>query len=98
MLTVIAVLEAQSGKEQELEETLKSIIPKIEAEDGTLTYILHRAKDNPAQFMFYEKYTDKQALKIHSSSPHFQKMFEKAAPLLAGAPDIKIFEEIDGKK
>jgi len=98
MLTVIAILEAQSGKEQELEEILKSIIPKIEAEEGTLAYILHRAKDNPAQFMFYEKYIDKQALKIHGSSPHFQEMFEKAAPLLAGTPDIKIFEEIAGKK
>ena len=47
MLVVVAVMKAKAGMEQEMEKALREIIPKVEAEKGTLAYTLHRAKKEP---------------------------------------------------
>ncbi len=94
MLTVVAVLKAKEGKEKEMEEKLMEIVPKVEAEEGTLAYALHRAKKDPTKFLFYEKYMDKNALGSHSSTPYFMELFGTIGPFLDGNPSIDIYEEI----
>jgi quinol monooxygenase YgiN len=94
MLTVVAVMKAQVGKEAEMEKALRDMIPKVEAEEGTLGYALHRMKKQPQKFLMYEKYSDKEALNLHSSSPHFAELFGKIAPLLDGDPVIEVYEEL----
>lgn len=94
MLTVIAVLKAKEGKEKELENALAGIVSKVEAEQGTLAYALHRAKREPGKFLFYEKYKDKEALNVHSSTTYFMEFFGTIGPLLDGNPSIDIYEEI----
>lgn len=96
MLVVVAVMKAKTGMEKELEQALKGIIPKVDAEKNTLMYTLHRAKKEAGKFLFYEKYTDKEALKEHGSTPHFTELFGKIAPLLDGAPVIDMYEELAG--
>ncbi len=94
MLTVVAVLRAKEGREKEMEAALLAAVPKVEAEDGTLAYVLHRDRKDPKKFLFYEKYRDKDALKLHSSSPHFMEMFGAIGPLLDGDPAIDVYEEL----
>ena len=92
MIVVLAVLEAQAGKEKEFEDALRAMIPQVQNEDGTLTYILHRAKDNPAKFMFYEKYKDDEAFAYHGSTPYIAELFGKIGPLFAAEPSIVTYE------
>lgn len=94
MLTVVAVLKAKQGSEKEMEDALTAIVPKVATEEGTLAYVLHRAKKEPGKFLMYEKYPDKDALNRHSATPHFMELFGAIAPLLDGNPTIEIFEEI----
>lgn len=94
MIVVVAVMKAKQGNEEEMENALRDIVPKVASEEGTLTYILHRAKKDPQTFLMYEKYKDKDALNFHSTTPHFAALFEKIAPLLDGAPSIDIYEEL----
>jgi quinol monooxygenase YgiN len=94
MLTVVAVLKAKEGKEKDMEEALKKIVPLVAAEAGTLAYALHRAKKDPTKFLFYEKYQDKEALNSHSSTPYFMELFGTIGPFLDGNPSIDIYEEI----
>lgn len=94
MLVVVAKMKAKLGKEQEMEEALRWIIPQVESEEGTLQYILHRAKKEPGTFLFYEKYRDKSALNAHGSTPYFAELFGKIGPLLDGDPTIEIYEDI----
>jgi len=94
MIVVVAVIKAKQGKEQEMEDALRWIVPKVEAEDDTIQYVLHRAKKEPGKFLFYEKYRDKAALNAHSSTPYFAELFTKIGPLLDGAPTIDIYEDI----
>ncbi len=96
MLVVVAVIKAKVGMEQEVEKAIKEMVPKVEAEKDTLSYTLHRAKKEPGKFLIYEKYTSKEALTQHSSTPYFIELFRKIGPMLDGAPIIDIYEDLVG--
>ncbi|MCX5816528.1 MAG: putative quinol monooxygenase [Proteobacteria bacterium] len=94
MIVINAILQAKSGKEPELENMLKAMVPHVQAEQGALAYVLHRAPKNPGKFLFYEKYRDQAAVDYHMSTPYLQQLFKKFDDLLAEAPIVEIFEEI----
>lgn len=94
MIVLLATLQAKPGKELELETALKSVIPFVETEQGTAQYILHRSEKNSGRFLFYEKYTDKEALDYHRSTPYLKELFEKIPGLLAEKPSIELYQEV----
>jgi len=93
-MIVVAKLKAKSGEEEKMEKALVDIIPKVEQEEGTLTYTLHKSQKDPTVFLFYEKYADKEALKFHSATPYFTELFGTLSPLLDGAPEIEMYDEV----
>ena len=98
MMVLVAVLKAQAGKEKEVEDALRAMIPKVQSEEGTLAYILHRSPNETGKFLFYEKYRDKAAFDHHSSAPYVKELFGTIGPLLAGPPSIEMYEELAAKK
>ncbi|WP_247452323.1 antibiotic biosynthesis monooxygenase [Bradyrhizobium sp. 174] len=51
---------------------------------GRRQAVLDPAKDNPAQFLFYELFRDEAAFKAHQESAHFKTWIAgEALPLLA---------------
>jgi quinol monooxygenase YgiN len=98
MIVVSAVMEAKPGKEQEMEKALLAMVPTTQSEEGTLTYVLHRALGNPGKFFFYEKYVDEAALTLHSGTPQLAELFVTLGPLLAGDPVIEMFEVLAAKE
>ncbi len=99
MLTVIAKLKVQPGKETEFERACRVMIEHVKtAEETTATYVLHRARKDPTTFLFYERYRDRAALDAHSQSPQMATLFSTIGPMLDGAPVIETYEEIDGKR
>ena len=97
-MVVIAKLKAKNGKEGDLEEAFREIISKVQQEEGTLRYTLHRLRKDPTVFMLYEKYKDKDALSYHSSTPYFKELFRLLGSILEGEPEIEMYEEIVGIK
>ena len=98
-ITVVAKLKVQSGKESAFVEAVKPLIAHVKnAEAGTRTYLLHRSTADPTEFLFYEVYTDQGALATHGGSEPMQKFFGAVGGLMAGRPDITMYEEIDGKR
>lgn len=94
MLVIVASFKALPDKENELGELLKSLVPKVQDEEGAMNYTLHRAIGEPGRFMFYEAYRDKEALEFHSSTSYFKELIGAATPLLAEPPDIKMFKDL----
>jgi quinol monooxygenase YgiN len=95
-MIVVAKLKAKSGEASKMADALQAMVSKVEKEEGTLVYTLHQAKKDPTQFLFYEKYTDGEALKAHSSTPYFKELMGILAPLLDGAPEIEMYNELAG--
>ena len=93
MITLIATLKVKDGKMQEAIDILKQIVPKIKAgEPGCLEYIPHTVRGDEKTIIFYEKYSDKDALKLHSAN--LMKNMETLFPLLEPGMDIKNCSEI----
>lgn len=93
-MIVVARLKAKSSKEEEMEKALREMVSKVEEEEGTLAYTLHRSQKDPSLFLLYEKYKDKDALSYHSSTPYFKELFNVVGPLLDGTPGIEMYDEI----
>lgn len=93
MITLIAKLNVKNGKMDEAVEILKNVVPKLkESEPGCLAYIPHKVRGDDHAILIYEKYRDKDALKIHSEN--LPKTLEKLFPLLEPGLDIKTCYEI----
>jgi quinol monooxygenase YgiN len=94
MVSVIAKLPVKAGKVDEAVGAIKVLMTEVAKEKGTLLYTLCRAKETPNVLVFMERYKDNDALKAHSSSPHFKTFSGKIRDFLEGKPEISIMEEI----
>ena len=95
MLTIIASVEVKEGKMEEAISVLKEVIPKIKnSEPGLLDYIPHtvKGKEYKNLIIFYERYTDETALKLHMTN--LGKSLAKFIPLLEPGMEMKTCYEI----
>jgi quinol monooxygenase YgiN len=94
MISVIAKIPVKEEKREEAVEAFKQLIAEVAKEEGTLSYTLNVSKNEPNTLVVLERYKDKEALKAHSSTPHFQSFFAKAPELFSGSPEITILSEL----
>jgi len=83
-LLVVAQWEAKDGEADKVAGILDRFLPEAQREPGAKLFLISRAKDNPAQFLFYELFRDEAAFKAHQDSAHFKTYIAgQALPLLA---------------
>jgi len=83
-LLVIAQWEAREGQADRIADILSRFLPEAQSEPGAKLFLISRAKENPAQFLFYELFRDEAAFKAHQESAHFKTYIAgEALPLLA---------------
>ena len=83
-LLVVAQWEARDGEADRVADILSRFLPEAQREAGAKLFLISRAKDNPAQFLFYELFRDEAAFKAHQESAHFKTHIAgEALPLLA---------------
>ena len=83
-LLVVAQWEAREGEADRVADILARFLPEAQREPGAQLFLISRAKDNPAQFLFYELFRDEAAFKAHQESDHFKTYIAgQALPLVA---------------
>ena len=83
-LLVVAQWEAREGQADKVAGILDRFLPQAQREPGARLFLISRAKENPAQFLFYELFADEAAFKAHQESAHFKTLIAgEALPLLA---------------
>ena len=60
-LLVVAHWEAKEGQADRVADILSRFLPEAQREQGAKLFLISRAKDNPAQFLFYEWFRDEAA-------------------------------------
>ncbi len=85
-LAIWAQMEAKPGKEEELEEFLKSALPLAQAEAGTTTW--YALKIGPSSFGIFDTFADDGARTAHLNGEIAKALFAKADELLASPPKI----------
>jgi quinol monooxygenase YgiN len=83
-LLVVAQWEAKDGEADRVADILSRFLPEAQKEPGVQLFLISRANDDPAQFLFYELFRDEAAFKEHQESEHFKTYIAgQALPLLA---------------
>jgi quinol monooxygenase YgiN len=76
--TVIAHLRTLDGQIEETKEFLTSLIAPTRQESGCIEYWLHQDDEDPAEFTFYENWTNRAEWDKHMEMPHLKAFAEIA--------------------
>jgi quinol monooxygenase YgiN len=83
-LLVVAQWVAREGQADRVADILDRFLPEAQREPGAKLFLISRATENPAQFLFYELFADEAAFKAHQESAHFKTLIAgEALSLLA---------------
>ena len=79
-------LEAKPGKEKEVAEFLKSALPLVEAEPGTVTWFA--IQEGPSSFAIFDTFNDEAGRNAHLGGKVAAALMAKASELLTKPPAI----------
>jgi quinol monooxygenase YgiN len=79
-------LEAKPGKEKEVADFLRSALPLVEAEPGTVTWFA--IQEGPSSFAIFDTFNDEAGRDAHLNGKVAAALTAKAAELLAKPPAI----------
>jgi quinol monooxygenase YgiN len=83
-------LEAAAGKEKELAEFLKSALPLVEAEPGTIHWF--GLQIGPSTFGIFDTFEEDEARKAHLAGKVAAALMARAPELLSSTPVIEQVE------
>ena len=92
---LLALVEAKPGKEQQVEEFLKSAQPMALRESGTSTW--YAVKLGPAKFGIFDTFEDEEGREARLSGEIAKALMANAGELLAKAPQIEKLEILASK-
>ena len=99
MLIVIAKVKVQPGKEEEFTAAGRKMVAHVKAnEPGTVTYTLNQSTADKTAFVFYEAYRDQEAFAAHAGSQMMQDFGRSLAGVVAGRPELTMYDEVDAKR
>src|SRR5882672_1565109 len=94
-LTIVAgTFVARSGKEAELAAVLARYVVLTRAVTGCRNVDLVRSASEPGRYLMVEKWDDADAQTAHLSSEVMVTMATEATNLLAGPPDLDLYDAI----
>jgi quinol monooxygenase YgiN len=81
-------LEAKPGKEREVADFLRSAVPVVSAEPGTVTW--YAIQEGPSRFAIFDTFDDEAGRDAHLNGKVAAALMEKvkAGDLFAKAPEI----------
>jgi quinol monooxygenase YgiN len=83
MYVVAAQYTVKEGKEKEVIDFLKKMIPMSRAEPGCRFYAVNQSAENPRKLLLYEQYVDEAGYKAHQATEAFREIIlGKVVPLL----------------
>ena len=81
---VVAIqLEAKSGHEEELAESLQALVAPTMAEPGVKLFLPYRSVKDPKAFFVFELYVDDAGWAAHQETAHFKAFVGEMLPKLA---------------
>ncbi|PKV50999.1 quinol monooxygenase YgiN [Aquimarina sp. MAR_2010_214] len=89
--TVIARLGVQKESVEQFLTYAKKMVQESNIEEGCISYSLYQEIDNSTGFIFYEEYTDMDAVNTHNSSNHFKEFISLVSSMLTLEPIIEVF-------
>jgi quinol monooxygenase YgiN len=76
--------EVRDGEAAAAADIIARFLPEARKEPGVELLMVNQSSANPAQFLFYEVFTDAASFEAHQQTPHFKTLImEQALPRLS---------------
>ena len=83
MYVVAAQYTIKEGKERDVIDVLKKMIPLSRAEPGCTFYSVNQSTENPRKLLLYEQYVNKAGYEAHMATQAFKdNILGKVVPML----------------
>ena len=94
MIIVEAKCKAKSGKRAAFIEAAQPCIAATRREAGCKTYRLYASTENDVDLLYFEIWTDRDALAAHLASKHMQEFAaaKKAGDIEEGQADVTVYD------
>ena len=92
---LFVMLEANAGKEQDVENFLRGALPLVEEEPGTVTWYAVRL--SPSTFGIFDTFADEKGREAHLFGKVAAALMEKGGELLSKPPKIEKIEVLTAK-
>jgi quinol monooxygenase YgiN len=93
-IVCVAQFIAKEGKEEELLQSLHSLIAPTHQEPGYIRYELNQAIENPRAITFIEKFRSQEDFDFHCNTPYIKGFFDQVAPPLMEGVTVTLYKEI----
>jgi len=99
VFVLVVSFKAKRGKEKDIERLFHEMTRKVCLnEKETLNYDLHRKVSDAAEFLLYERYTNRKALEVtHCSQAYFKELVEALPKYIDGEIVKTEYELIEAK-
>jgi len=94
-VAILALLEAKAGKENEVEEFLKSAQPLAEQETGTTSW--YAVKLGPSKFGIFDTFKGEEGRNAHLTGEIARALFARAEELFATPPQVEMLDILAAK-
>lgn len=85
---LVGSVRALPGRADALEERLLSLVAPTRLEEGALAYHVHRDRNDPSLFVFYEVWRSREDLERHLKMPYVAAFLAERGDYLDGDLDI----------
>jgi quinol monooxygenase YgiN len=85
-LAILALLTAKTGKDQEVQQFLKSALPLAQAEAGTTSW--YAIKLDASRFAIFDTFADENGRDAHLSGEIARALFARARDLFSEPPAV----------
>jgi len=89
-------LEAKPGKEEEVDQFLRSALPLVNAEAGTVSWFAIRHPDT-GTFGIVDTFADESGRQAHLTGKVAEALFAKAPELFSNTPEVHKLEILASK-
>lgn len=93
-ITVVAKITAKSDSIEAVKVELLKMIGPTRKEEGCIEYRLHQDNDNPAIFIFYENWKNRDSFEQHMNTQHFKEYVAAVGDLISEKVVHKMTESV----
>lgn len=97
MISQIVKFKINMDNEDGAIKALKDLAKGVEEnEPGVLAYIAHRSKNDPSEVVFFEVYSNAEAVQAHNGTPHMIAMRQNFMQNFQPPLDVQPLERVSG--
>lgn len=91
MIIIHAEMKVNEQAEAEFLAEVKELIHASRAEEGNISYKLHKDAEQEGMYLMVEQWRDQEAVASHNTSAHFQAFVAKAPKYLIAPLQVQAF-------